>query len=109
MKRTTSLMILAVGLLAGLPCVADTLLIERVHSAATVSLPKRGASMSQVEASFGAPAQKFAAVGGGSRHTPPITRWQYPAFSVYFENSHVVDAVLTKASPLEIGPAPVPN
>ena len=43
----------------------------------------------------------------GSVHTPPITRWSYPTFSVYFENSHVVDSVLAKASELEIGPAPV--
>lgn len=84
---------------------ADTLLIQRVGAAQGMVLPKRGASMAQVEAQFGAPQQKFAPVGGGAR-TPPITRWQYGAFSVYFENSHVVDAVLTKASPLEIGPAP---
>jgi hypothetical protein len=109
MKRSTSLLILGLGLLTGLPCLADTLLIQRVQTAAGVSLPKRGNSMAQVQAGFGAPEQKFAAVGGGSRHTPPITRWQYPTFSVYFENNHVVDAVLTKASPLEIGPAPVRN
>jgi len=70
---------------------------------------KRGASMAQVEAQFGAPQQKFAAVGGGSSSTPPITRWKYGQFTVYFENSHVVNAVLNKASELEIGPAPVNN
>jgi len=59
-----------------------------------------------VEATFGAPTTRHAPVGGGSASTPPITRWDYPAFSVYFENSHVVNAVLTKASELEIGPAP---
>jgi hypothetical protein len=109
MMRNTPLLTLCLAVLASTSCLADTLLIERVHTAATVSLPKRGNSMAQVQAAFGAPAQKFAPVGGGSRHTPPITRWQYPTFSVYFENSHVVDAVLTKASPLEIGPAPVAN
>jgi hypothetical protein len=86
---------------------ADTLLIQRVQVAQKQDLPRRGASMAQVEARYGAPQQKFAAVGGGSAHTPPITRWQYETFSVYFENSHVVDAVLAKASPLEVGPAPV--
>lgn len=85
---------------------ADTLLIQRVGAAQGKVLPKRGASMAQVEAEFGAPLQKFAPIGGGGPRTPPITRWQYDTFSVYFENSHVVDAVLTKASPLEIGPAP---
>ncbi len=93
--------------LAAAPAVADTLLIERVAAARSSDLPHRGASMSQVEAHYGAPQRKLAPVGGGSVHTPPITRWQYPTFSVYFENSHVVDAVLAKASALEIGPAPV--
>lgn len=88
---------------------ADNLLIERVRTAQGITLPKRGTSMAQVEASFGAPQQKFPAVGGGSRRTPPITRWVYDGFSVYFENSHVVDAVLNKATPEEIGPAPVKN
>jgi len=88
------------------PAAADTLLIQRTQVASTAKLPKRGASMAAVEASFGAPARKHAAVGGGGASTPPITRWDYPAFSVYFENSHVVNAVLSKASELEIGPAP---
>lgn len=85
---------------------ADNLLIERVQTEQNISLPERGSSMSQVEAKFGAPQQKFSAVGGGSRRTPPITRWVYSGFSVYFENKHVVDAVLTKATPEEGGPAP---
>jgi hypothetical protein len=85
---------------------ADNLLIERVQSEKGVALPKRGTSMSQVEARFGAPNQKIPAVGGGSRSNPAITRWVYNGFSVYFENSHVVDAVLNKATPEEVGPAP---
>lgn len=109
MKRMTLSLTISLSLLIGLPCLADTLLIERVQAGAHASLPKRGNSMSQVEAQFGAPQRKFAAVGGGSHSTPPITRWQYDNFSVYFEFSHVVDAVLNKASPLEIGPAPVSN
>ncbi len=85
----------------------DTLLIERTQAAQNSDLPKRGSSMAQVEARFGAPQQKNPAVGGGGPHTPPITRWQYQTFSVYFENSHVVNSVLAKATELEIGPAPV--
>jgi len=85
---------------------ADNLLIERVQNEQGVALPKRGTSMAQVEAKFGAPQQKLSAVGGGSRRTPPITRWVYAGFSVYFENTHVVDAVLNKATAEEVGPAP---
>ena len=100
---------LAAGLLFSLNAPlahADNLLIERVRSENMQSLPKRGASMGQVEAKFGAPQQKQSAVGGGSRRTPPITRWNYANFSVYFENSHVVDAVVNKINAEEVGPAP---
>jgi hypothetical protein len=87
----------------------DTLLVERVQAEAAFTLPTRGASMSQVQAKFGAPAQKLAPVAGPNdrKHNPPITRWIYPTFEVYFEYTHDIDAVLIKASPEEIGPAPV--
>jgi hypothetical protein len=85
---------------------ADTLLITRAQAAEHANLPRRGASMASVEAAYGAPTTRHEPVGGGSAKTPPITRWDYPTFSVYFENSHVVNAVLAKASELEIGPAP---
>ena len=83
----------------------DVLLIERVertHRAAT--LPRRGMLMNQVESQFGAPSTKHAPVGGGSPQQPPITRWSYPEFTVYFENNHVVNAVVNRAGPNEKGP-----
>jgi hypothetical protein len=88
------------------PASAETLLIQRAQAASKAPLPARGMSMAAVESAFGAPSQKHAPVGGGSAHTPPITRWDYPTFSVYFENSHVVNSVLSKASELELGPVP---
>lgn len=90
---------------------ADTLLVERVQMERTAALPSRGTTMSQVEARFGAPIKKYPAIHGPNnhKHNPPITRWSYPNFNVYFEYSHVVDAVLDRASPQEIGPAPVRN
>lgn len=105
MKPVLLVLACSLALAAPLAC-ADTLLIQRVQAAQGKDLPKRGASMAAIEAHFGAPQRKYPAVGGGGAHTPPITRWQYEPFSVYFENSHVVNAVLTKASVLEIGPAP---
>ena len=101
-----SLPVLLAMLAPAHPAAADTLLIQRTQAASQADLPRRGASMASVEARFGAPATKHAPIGGGSASTPPITRWDYPTFSVYFENSHVVNAVLAKASDLEIGPAP---
>lgn len=53
-----------------------------------VERPARGLTMSAVEAHFGAPANRSAAVG-----TPPITRWDYAGFVVYFEHERVIDAV----------------
>jgi hypothetical protein len=61
--------------------------------AARVGLPQRGTSMAQVEARLGAPTQRYAAVG-----QPPITRWVYPTFVVYFEHQHVVHAVAQHAA-----------
>ena len=82
--------------------VAETLVVDdqvQVRQSA-VDRPARGATMSAVEQKFGAPAQKHAAVGGCNGgaspcKTPPITRWDYPGFSVFFENEHVIDSVAT--------------
>ncbi|MGD9843180.1 MAG: hypothetical protein AB7F79_06840 [Steroidobacteraceae bacterium] len=54
-----------------------------------VTTPARGVSMSQVEARFGAPTQRNGAIGN-----PPITRWDYPNFSVFFEYQYVVHSVI---------------
>lgn len=83
----------AAALLAGVfavPAVAETLVVEdqvQVRDSG-IETPRRGASMRAVESRFGAPASRHAAVG-----KPPITRWDYPGFSVYFEYEHVVHAV----------------
>ena len=83
----------------------DTLLIERVGEE-PANLPARGMSMAQVEARFGAPSERLDPRGGQKRQWPTINRWSYPAFTVYFERSKVIDVVMAKASPGEIGPKP---
>lgn len=99
----------AVGLSASIPARAngDVLLIDRIQAEQGVTLPARGERMSAVRSHFGEPTREIAAVGGGSARTPPITRWVYPTFTVYFENEFVVNAVLNKAGSEEIGPKPV--
>lgn len=69
---------------------ADTLLIDNIDAskATASSRPHAGMSMDKVEAQFGAPIEKHSAVG-----EPPITRWDYPSFSVYFEYQLVIHAV----------------
>ena len=85
---------------------AETLLIKRVQEESRVALPARGQSMSQVEARFGMPTERLDPRGGQKRPWPIINRWVYPAFTVYFEKSRVIDAVANKANALEIGPKP---
>jgi hypothetical protein len=46
--------------------------------------------MKTVEKEFGAPATKHPTVG-----KPPITRWDYANFSVFFEGDRVIDTVAT--------------
>ena len=84
---------------------ADVLLIQRVQEEPG-NLPARGMSMAQVEAKFGAPGERLEPRGGQRRDWPAINRWSYPAFTVYFERNKVIDVVMTKADPNEIGPKP---
>jgi hypothetical protein len=84
---------------------AETLLIERVQQE-NITLPARGLSMSQIEATYGAPAQRMDPRGGQKRQWPTINRWVYPAFTVYFENNRVIDVVANRADANEIGPKP---
>ncbi|MBI1421891.1 MAG: hypothetical protein GC149_00410 [Gammaproteobacteria bacterium] len=53
------------------------------------TVPGRGMHMDQVEARFGAPKEKIPAVG-----EPPITRWVYDNYTVYFEHDIVLDSVI---------------
>jgi hypothetical protein len=50
--------------------------------------------MSEVEKHFGAPVARHPTVGGAP-HQPPITRWDYNTFSVFFEHDRVIHAVVT--------------
>ena len=63
-------------------------------AAMPAALPHKGQTMAAVERQFGAPQTRHAPVGGSSPRRPPITRWDYAGFSVFFENTHVVDAVV---------------
>jgi hypothetical protein len=56
----------------------------------TVERPGRGMTMSAVQSRFGAPAEKHPTVG-----EPPITRWDYAGFAVFFERDRVIHAVAT--------------
>jgi len=66
-----------------------------------VSRPKGGMTMAAVEAHFGTPRERHPTVG-----TPPITRWDYDGFSVFFEKDRVIDAVVP-GSPAASATVPV--
>ena len=90
--------------------VADTVVVnDQVQvRASQIERPKRGISMSDVEKHFGAPVTRHPAVGRGGEHQPPITRWDYNGFSVFFESDRVIDAVTTGSAPAP-ATAPAPS
>ncbi len=85
--------------LTGLAITATTLATTMV-SADTLDTPSQpadsigphsGLNMAKVEAAYGAPARRVEAVG-----QPPISRWEYPGFIVYFERDKVIHTVALK-------------
>lgn len=108
--KVANTLVIALPLLATLALAgaasAETLLIERVQEENAAALPARGQSMAQIESRYGAPAQRMDPRGGQKRQWPTINRWVYPEFTVYFENTHVIDVVANKADAAEIGPKP---
>ena len=55
----------------------------------SVQLPGRGMTMESVQNRFGEALEKYPAVG-----EPPISKWTYKDFSVYFESEFVIHAVV---------------
>ena len=58
-----------------------------------IARPSRGMTMHAVEAKFGTPQERHEAVG-----EPPISRWDYHGFRVFFEKDRVIHAVVDPAS-----------
>ena len=69
----------------------DTLDMRGTDTAASfeqAGKPTRGMTQERVRAEFGSPQSEDAAVG-----EPPISRWHYAGFVVYFEYDRVIHAV----------------
>ena len=89
---------------------ADTIVVNdqvQVRNS-QVERPRRGLTMSEVESHFGAPVTRHPAAGGDSPRHPPITRWDYNGFSVFFERDRVVDSVVTGGDAAPATPAAAP-
>lgn len=83
---------LLAGLLLSGAAAAETIVVDGQVAVrqTNVERPTRGSTMAAVEQRFGAPDSRHAAVD-----QPPITRWDYAHFSVFFENDRVIHAVVT--------------
>lgn len=97
--KSLPVLVFAILILAAGTTAADTLVIDAMDKAPPnradgLPRPDRGMSMAGVEARFGAPAEKIPPVGGGDPLHPPITRWVYPKFTVYFEHQRVLTSVV---------------
>ncbi|MEY4587981.1 MAG: hypothetical protein RL497_57 [Pseudomonadota bacterium] len=103
------LAVLAFGLNA--PCWAEQIIVPVGSQQGTqVKLPPKGMSMSQVQAQYGEPEHKSGPVG-----QPPISVWDYPSFTVYFEHQHTIHGVVKhvpqpQAAPVApVAPVPAPE
>jgi hypothetical protein len=94
---------IALALLLGLAATAqaDVLALpeSRPAVAPDTSKPAKGMTQTAVLKQYGQPSQKHKPFGGSSRQQPPITRWDYPGFVVFFEYDHVIDAVIPGSPP----------
>ena len=81
----------ALALLMSLGARAETIAVDDQVTVrpSDIDRPARGMTMQTVEARFGAPQNRHEAVG-----KPPITRWDYPTFTVFFEHQYVIHAVV---------------
>lgn len=72
------------------PAAADILLVPigQQGQSAQFAVPLLGESRQSVLDTHGEPDKRHPAVG-----QPPISRWDYPGFSVYFEHQTVIGSV----------------
>ncbi|MGD1983058.1 MAG: hypothetical protein PVF93_04025 [Chromatiaceae bacterium] len=92
MKVTALLLASLLGAASSLQ--ADVLLLDAIEAAppnnsAGLMRPRGGSTMDSVRAGYGDPSSTAPAVGD-----PPITRWIYPEYTVYFEYDRVIEVVV---------------
>ena len=87
--RTLTLIALVLGLTS--IARADTLQMEGTSPEAGNAHPTRGMTAERVEQKFGIPESREAPVGD-----PPISRWEYKDFVVFFEYDRVIHAVVKR-------------
>ena len=93
------LFFLSLALLSAGPAAADVLLLDSIQSSPAMGTPRAGTSMASVRQQYGTPVAEQPTVSTtGGPLQPPISRWDYDAFSVVFEHDRVVHSVMHRAS-----------
>jgi hypothetical protein len=100
MNRLIRSLSIAALMVAAAPCVLPaSARAESIHMKVRqeqgMNLPHRGLTMAQVERQYGAPIHKLQTRGGDTSKHPPINRWEYANYIVYFERNHVIHSVIT--------------
>ena len=67
----------------------DVLLIDSIQSVPATQTPRKGMNMASVRQQYGDPLSEGSTIGD-----PPIARWEYQGFSVYFEHDLVLHSVV---------------
>ncbi|MGD2138052.1 MAG: phosphodiesterase [Gammaproteobacteria bacterium] len=87
--------VLTFAMLASSAVSADVLLIDSIESAPAIPTPQRGLTMADVRQQYGNPVTEHPTVSAnGGPYQPPITRWDYDDYSVFFENDTVIQSVV---------------
>jgi len=73
---------------ANTPMLAEAVIVPKDQPQGRANVPGRGMTMEQVQRRWGKPTNQLGAVG-----EPPISRWVYDGFTVYFERRAVIHAV----------------
>ncbi|PUA30033.1 MAG: hypothetical protein B0W54_05750 [Cellvibrio sp. 79] len=80
---------------------------EQAKTQPAVDMPAKGMSKERVKSLFGEPLEEVPAKG-----QPPISRWKYQEFTVYFDSNTVIHCVRNfhpKAESVEPQPAEAPS
>ena len=90
---TTLRIFSAIDLIAafGAAANAQTVDTDGVAAGSNDGRPSRGMTQASVESKYGSPASVEAAIG-----EPPITRWVYADFVVFFEYDRAIHAVVKR-------------
>ena len=91
MSRLRTFSLVALALAAFGTANADTLKMGGASAGSSDTGPTRGMTQASVESKYGSPVNVKAPVG-----EPPITRWEYQDFVVFFEYDKVIHAVVKR-------------